>query len=87
VVSPVIYKSVGALGLSRFSNRTLHSESDQTRRAGVRSQVTYADAWRKTWRAEAKAGPDAGLSPVSMDLTLGSRVDRRVRSSVDCARG
>jgi hypothetical protein len=31
--------------------------------------VTYADVGRETWRAEARAGPDAGLSPVMVDLT------------------
>ena len=61
MVSLVIYKSVGVLRLSRFS--------DRTHRACVRSQVTYADVWHKTWRVEAKVGLDAGLSLVSMDLT------------------
>ena len=68
-MSPVIYKSVGALGLGRFSDRTQHSESDRMRRACVRSQVTYADIGRETWSAEAKAGPDTGLSQVMVDLT------------------
>jgi hypothetical protein len=46
-----------------------HSDCDRTRRACIRSQVMYADVGSETWRAEARAGPDTGLSPVMVDLT------------------
>ena len=76
-MSPVIYKSVGALGLGRFSDRTQHSESDRTRRACVRSQVTYADIGRETWSAEAKAGLDTGLSQVTFYPSIQSFTRQR----------
>jgi hypothetical protein len=52
MLSPVIYKSVGTLGLCQETNRTQHSVCDWTRRACVRSQVMYADVGRDTWQVE-----------------------------------
>jgi hypothetical protein len=44
VVSPVIYKKAGALGFYMCPDQTQHSKCDQTRRACVRSHLTYGDA-------------------------------------------
>ena len=68
MVSPVNYKSVGALGLCLETNRTHHSNCDRMRRACVRSQVTYANVGRETWCVEEENRPDAGLSLVEMHL-------------------
>jgi hypothetical protein len=68
-VRSVNFKGVGVLELCLEIDRTQDSVCDQTHRACVRSQVTYANVGCETWRAEVKKGSDAGLRPVEVHLT------------------
>ena len=64
-VGPARSVSGSSWARSRSSDRTLHGKSDRTRRACVRSVMTYADV---AYRVDQR-GSDAEASPVTRDRT------------------